>query len=105
VDVFGERKLFQNLYPKLLKSYILEALARGVKEEKATREKALRVLKEVEKAETRIGEKLPEGDLLEIETSKIKGTALLFKGGVVHLAIFQKEKELEEVPPIFRRYR
>jgi hypothetical protein len=104
-DIFGGNELFKNLYPKLLKSYILEALAREGEDGKASREKALGVLRELAGAEAKMGEKPPEGNLLEIETSTIKGSALIFKEGVVHLAVFQKEKKAEEIPPIFRRYR
>jgi len=99
------RSYLKIFIPKLLKSYILEALAREGEDGKATREKALGVLKELAEAETKMGEKPPEGNLLEIETSAIKGSALIFKEGVVHLAVFQKEKKAEEIPPIFRRYR
>lgn len=89
-DIFGGRELFQNLYPKLLKSYILEALTREGKDGKVEREKALGVLKNLAEAKAKMGEKPPEGYLLEIATSTIKGSALLFNDWVVHLSLYWK---------------
>ncbi|MGC9004247.1 MAG: ARPP-1 family domain-containing protein [bacterium] len=105
VDIFCERSLFENLYPKLLKSYILEALAKKKSRGKTTMDKVMDFLESLSKADVVIGEKPPAGDLLEMETPQVKGSALVFHQQVIHLSAFPKKEGIQEVPPIFRRYR
>lgn len=100
-DLFSLRKLFENLYPKLLRSFAGEALVRRETKGELTCESAEAFLKK----SFRASRKMRQGtaDLLEIETSDAKGSALIFKGSIIHTAIFGG-KEDKKARPIYREY-
>lgn len=101
-DLFSLRKLFENLYPKLLRSFAGEALAKSEAKGELTCESAEAFLKK----SFQVSKKMLQGaaDLLEIESSDSKGSALIFKGSIIHTAIFSGKEE-KKVRPRYIEYR
>ena len=100
-DLLSSRALFCELWPQLLEAYVIDALERECDAEPSggnpARNRAVGAddvgswLKSAASA-TRRPKKTPgDGDLFEVEGPALVGTALIYDGGVVHLALFGTE--------------
>jgi len=107
-DLFGNRELFDKLWPKLLKSYLLEALSKGGDSLPDISTKDIReYLAHVSDSSIKGSDAPGEGVLMKIESSWITGSALTFENDLVHCDIFPRssgKKNVDEVQPIQRRY-
>ncbi len=87
-DVFGSPELFENLWPKLLDSYALDAVT-GYKHLERwpappSEEEVRRFLDRVFRASFRERSGTDLGRIVEISNSGIEGEGLVFRGEVVH---------------------
>lgn len=107
-DLFGSSELFNRLWPKLLKSYLLEALSKGGGHSPDMSTKDIReYLAYVGDSTIKSSDAPGEGVVLKIESSWITGSALTFENDLVHCDIFPHssgKKHVDEVQPIQRRY-
>ncbi|MEO0079266.1 MAG: DUF6569 family protein [candidate division WOR-3 bacterium] len=91
VDLFGSKGLFRKMWPKLLRSYVIDAL--GEEPEGSFSEYAARRFirtatgMEVSKRNTP-----GAGELYRISASNSSGSALLFMSALVHLDLFPEQK-------------
>lgn len=105
-DFFGNAALFEKIWPKLLKSYIMEAISRDRKDKKADRKDAELFLTGAIKTEFNYIDNPGEGKLIEVNSSEISGEALIYQEKLVHTGLFPKisDKEMKDIPPIQRNY-
>ena len=90
-DLFSSRSLLEQLWPKLLESYVIEALDRprsGASLQVASVQRWLRGLSRA----ARVPKETPgAGDLYELRGAGILGSALVWDGGVAHMELFADE--------------
>lgn len=107
-DCFSDRKLMAQLWPKLIKSYALEAYSRGKGSPDARTEAARRFLLNGAAAEPTRQSTPGQGVLVELSSGSVTGEALLVGDALAHLELFAKSgdspKKLPNVPPIQRQY-
>lgn len=106
-DCFSDRKLMNQLWPKLLKSYALEANTRGKGKPAAKTEAARRFLLNAAAAEPTRQSTPGSGVLVELGSGSVTGEALLVGEGLAHLELFArsgKSPKLPNVAPIQRQY-
>jgi len=113
IDIFNDDKLFEKLWPKLLKSYLLEGLSSRNKGVKAHREDAKKFLTWIPGASIKASDAIGEGVRLSIESSRVTGSALTYESMLIHSDIFPRTKgaekntrinNMENIQPIQRRY-
>ncbi len=88
-DLFGSRALFLQLWPKLLESYIVDAVDR----EGGGAPDAVRVrrwLEGIAQAEREVRKTPGNGTLYQLRGEGLMGSALIYDGGVVHMELFAK---------------
>ncbi len=100
-DLLSSRALFRELWPQLLEAYVIDALERECgarpsganpgKSPTVDAEEVGRWLDSVASATRKPKETPGDGDLFELEGPALVGTALIYDGGVVHLALFGTE--------------
>lgn len=106
-DLFGDTELFKKLWPKLLKSYIMEAVCRKDTDKKAARKDAGDFLIKAIKTDFNIVSNPGEGKLIEVISSDITGEVLVYENKLMHTGLFPKTEdgqEVQNVPPIQRNY-
>jgi len=113
VDFFNDESLFEKLWPKLLKSYLLEALSSRKEGAKARREDAKQFLGWIPGASIKASDAPGEGIRLSIDSSRIAGSALTYESMMIHSDIFPRTKgadknthnnNVDNIQPIQRRY-
>mgnify|MGYP000005726720 CR=1 FL=1 len=87
LELFGKEETFKKVYPKLLHSYIIEA----IKEEKITyiKDNVDVFLQDLEGAKLNTYNHLGKGKHIVIEGNLQKGMALMLEEGLVHLCSFR----------------
>ncbi|MBN2380737.1 hypothetical protein JXM67_13140 [candidate division WOR-3 bacterium] len=90
IDLFTSNDLLEDLWPKLVESYIVEAMRYSTKEEASvvTLTEAKRFLDAYIEVDIEDEYTPGTGDLYEIESRDAAGSALLSKGVVVHTDLF-----------------
>lgn len=91
VDIFGNAGMFADLWPKLLRSYAMGALAQyyyGPEEGRITREEVQRILNRVYGAAYERRNGIALGQELSATIPDAISSALAYRGAVVHLSIF-----------------
>lgn len=96
-DVFGSNALFQKMWPRLLESYVIDAVSRTASGSLNKKDIA-EFLAEAARARTVSQPTAGAGQLYRIEGDGVAGQALLFQKGVVHLDLFPAEDG--EVSPL-----
>lgn len=111
-DLFADRDIFIELWPKLLKSYLLEASSRGSSRANIHLDDARAFLRFAADSSCHIMSTPGEGTLVELSSSRVSGSALVYKNDVLHIDIFPRLSSStspkvweEQQPPIQRRYR
>lgn len=90
-DLFGSRAVFAQLWPKLLDSYVIDAVGRNPEGRTPDAVRIRRWLSGITEA-GRGSKKTPgDGNLYVLESRSLVGCALLYGGGVVHMELFSKE--------------
>ncbi len=113
IDLFNDEALFEKLWPKLLKSYLLEALSNRKEGTRARREDAKQFLGWIPGASIKASDAAGEGVWLSIDSSRVTGSALTYESMLIHSDIFPRIKgvekkirdnNVENIQPIQRRY-
>ncbi|MCH7760824.1 hypothetical protein IIA15_05400 [candidate division TA06 bacterium] len=89
-DLFSSPRVFEKLWPKLLRSYVLDVIDRPFHGGSPSRRKVRDFIRETLEAETTRGETNGVGKAVEITSPSIFGSALIFKEKVVHLDLFPR---------------
>lgn len=109
VDLFASAELLDRLWPKLLKSYLLEASSRKENGNSVSISNVKKFLSETSKSGLKSYHPPGEGMILTIDSSEVTGAALMFEKNLIHSDIFPKSKEPDKkddnVMPIQRQYR
>ncbi len=92
VDVFPDRRIFRSLWPKLLRSYAMEAQVARLDLEALDRQKVRDFLGEVAAADAVSKDNPGEGRLYSLDHSGLRGEALVLSGELVHLQALSREK-------------
>jgi hypothetical protein len=106
-DIFGDRTVLRKLWPKLLKSYLLEAMSRGKGTVSITARDVERFLDDAANANLTSTVAPGEGSLLALESRVVTGSALMYNRTLIHTDIFSHssgKSDGEKVIPIQRRY-
>lgn len=113
IDIFNDDKLFEKLWPKLLKSYLLEGLSSRKEGVNARREEAKQFLGWIPGASIKASDAIGEGVRLSIDSSRVTGSALTYESMLIHSDLFPRTKgvekntrnnNVENIQPIQRRY-
>ncbi len=90
-DLFGSRAVFAQLWPKLLNSYVIDAVGRDVGGRAPDAVRIKQWLLHVADAERSFKRTPGVGTLCQLSGRSLMGAALLYEGGVVHMELFAKE--------------
>jgi hypothetical protein len=100
LDLFDSEKTLKEIYPKLIKSYALDAISplppRGASTLGGDRKSAEEFLDAAAKADGTAYPSQGEGKDLRVSGWKITGSALVARGRVVHAAVFAGEGSSEK---------
>jgi len=88
-DLFGSRTVFRTLWPKLLESYVIDALDRRVRGSAPDPVRIRRWLDGVTRAEKSRKPTPGAGTLYELRGGGVIGSALVYREGVVHMELFR----------------
>ncbi len=91
LDLFGDPSLFQELWPKILKSTALAALAARGEQARVTRAQAAGLLELLAHADYLAVEAVDLGSALELRDARWEAGALVSEGSLLHLAAFPLE--------------
>lgn len=86
-DVFGAKELFRRMWPKLLKSYVVDAISQ-TGQGTLSLEQARRFIRGASQAKATTEPSIGAGQLLRVTTPGASGSALVFRNSVVHLDLF-----------------
>jgi hypothetical protein len=90
-DIFCNENLFAKLYPKLLRSYVVDAIDPCAPKGMIEKEDVKVFIQGLFDARYR-GERNPGlGELVSIEGEGISGKALLYRDAILHLSLFEEE--------------
>jgi hypothetical protein len=106
-DIFGDNAMLRKLWPKLLKSYLLEAMSRGKTAASVTQRDVERFIDAAAEAECSSHVAPGEGSLLTLDSRAVTGSALMYSGALIHTDIFShssRKSESDKVIPLQRRY-
>ena len=87
VDLFGSHTVLADMWPKLLESYIVEAM-RGLRKGSVSLSEAKKFVDEFRKVDLDDEYTPGTGDLYEIGSYDGQGSALIYKGILVHTDLF-----------------
>lgn len=96
IDLFSSHTMLSELWPKLLDSYIVEAM-RGSDDGHVSLSEAKEFLDEYSKIDLDDEYTTGTGDLYEVESGDAQGSALMYSGVLVHTDLFP-EQELRPAP-------
>ncbi len=88
-DLFGSRRVFRTLWPKLLESYVIDAIGRPAWGTIPDAVQIRRWLQGVERADKTRKPTPGAGALYELRGGGIMGSALVHQEGVVHMELFK----------------
>lgn len=94
VDSFGSRDLLVELWPKMLKSYALEAVACEQKTAEADQRQAQQFLRSALKTKLAKNPNPGAGSLFELKSETVSGSTLMLREGVVHLDLFERKRTM-----------
>ena len=107
-DCFADRRTLVELWPKLLKSYALEAFTRSKGSPGVRAESARKFLIQAAAAEDTREATPGQGTLLELSSASVSGEALVMAEGVAHLELFPRvgrsSYPSHPIEPIRRHY-
>ena len=89
-DVFGSRAVFAQLWPKLLDSYVIDAVGRDAGGRAPDAVRIKQWLMHVADAERTFKRTPGVGTLCQLTGRSLVGSALLYEGGVVHMELFRR---------------
>lgn len=93
MDMLSRTEAFETLHPKLVRSYVMDALtAKPAKENKGFREKADAFLREILESVETTFDSVSYGRDFRYEGKKIVGSALVHENIVIHAAFFRMGK-------------
>lgn len=92
VDVFPDRRVFRSLWPKLLRSYAMEAQVSRLELSGLERQKVRQFLSEVATADAVSKNNPGSGQLYSLRDSGMRGEALVLSGDLVHLQALSQER-------------
>jgi hypothetical protein len=98
LDLFVSKGLFQDLYPKLLDSYVTDAMNKPKTWRGVTQKDVEDLLAHARNADEHEVPTPGAGWAEELKGSRVSGTALFDKGSLVHLDLFPKEPAYRENP-------
>lgn len=87
VDVFPDRRLLVSLWPKLVRSYALEALSRETRQTALSRSQVRRFLDDFNNSSWRLIDTPGRGDLYSLHDGDLDGQALEQPEGLAHLQV------------------
>ncbi|MBN1547655.1 MAG: hypothetical protein JW902_13475, partial [Syntrophaceae bacterium] len=94
LDILSRTEAFRVIHPKLIKSYIMDAiLEKPAKGKESTQEKAKAFLGDILLCEEQRYDSIGYGQDYRYEGKKIVGSALVHEGAVIHMAFFTTTKE------------
>ena len=98
VDIFGDRDLFEKLWPKLLKSYITDALTREKIEKPAIKDKDIeKFLNKAKEAKIEKDTSSVAGTRLDFSSKEVVGGIILDKNeNIVHYVQFPYKEEINK---------
>lgn len=88
-DLFGSRSLFRQLWPKLLESYVIDAIDRPTRGRAPDAVRIKKWLAGMTRAEKRRKPTPGSGSLYELRGAGLIGSALVYDEGVVHMELFK----------------
>ena len=102
IDIFSNGRLFSDLWPKLLNSYAMGAIADYDREDdnKITQDEVKDILKQLYKLEYDRREGIALGEDLSASTDEIASAGLSYKGSVIHLSAFPNKDGKKPSPII-----
>ncbi len=89
-DLFSNHQLFEKLWPKLLRSYALDVVGRPHGGSSVSEWDVESYLRQAVDARYTRGETDGVGRVVEIQSRLVFGSALIYKGNVVHLDLFPR---------------
>lgn len=92
VDLFGERRQLRALWPKLLRSYALEARLFGGELGSLQRQRVREFLSDLSECDSRLANTPGEGDLYRLRDPYVSGEALVIEGNLAHLQGLREDK-------------
>ncbi len=94
-DCFGSQRILHKLFDKLLRSYAIEALSPQQEKEavKPSAQRAAAFVKTVHSAQVDVNDSVDLGKDVRLENKEMIGSALVFNGNVMHLALFAAQKQ------------
>ena len=95
-DLFSSPALFSQLGPKLLESYIIDALERDERGRQPDAAAVKAWLDNIRRAEGREKDTPGKGQLYELEGARLFGSALVWQDGIVHLQAFPTRAGIAE---------
>jgi hypothetical protein len=87
VDAFGTAALFRKMWPKLLRSYVIDAMQSRTPG-RIGQERVQRFIKEAALADESSQQTVGAGSLQRLDAPNGSGSALVFRSAVVHLDLF-----------------
>lgn len=91
-DCFGKHDTLEKLFPKLVKSYAMDALGTRSENAEVSKAEAQGFLDAAGSSTAEAHDSVDLGKNIHLESEKLIGTSLVFEGRVIHLAIFAKEE-------------
>ena len=101
-DLFASRAIFAQLWPKLLDSYITDAVDREAHSKAPDGVRIKKWLDGITRAERNVKKTPGDGSLYELKSGSLIGSALVYDEAVVHLELFGRENP-EPEPINFNR--
>jgi len=90
VDLFSDHDLFKALWPKLLRSYALEAVARYDESGSISQGEAREMLKLIPETRWHENDNIGMGRLITMESGDLTGSALINSRHVIHMEAFPR---------------
>jgi hypothetical protein len=99
LDTFGKRRIWSAVFPKLIRSYAMDAIVRSAVEPpsgEAAKMSPDAFLKEIDGAPRESFDSIGEGQDFRMETDSVIGAALVLDESLLHLTAFPKSSPVPE---------
>lgn len=105
-EIFMDSKTLNKMWPKLIQSYILEALSKGEVKNTITKSEVLTFINYLITKEYSFVEIPGDGDIIQYNSSNIDAQALILKKNTIHLVEFPRYERgpKDEIPQLQRNY-